>query len=88
MGVTTPISEILLVFVCLQNSQIFPSNHGLYIVHGVKKSKNELLQKFMQVEVVVKYMEPEAKFGRRGISGFGDIVTFQIGHISLSNHGL
>ena len=30
----------------------------------------------MQVEVVVKYME--AKFGRSGISGFGDILTFQI----------
>ena len=60
--------------------------HALLTMYSPWGQKINCLKKFMQVEVVVKYME--TKFGSRGISGFGDIVTFQIGHISLSNHGL
>ena len=40
------------------------------------------LKKFMQVKVDVKCMN--TNFGGRGFSGFGDIVTFKNGQISLS----
>ena len=44
------------------------------------------LKKFMQVGVDVTYMY--TNFGGRGLSGFGDTVTFKNSQISLSDHGL
>ena len=44
------------------------------------------LKKFMQVGIDVKCMH--TNFGGRGLFGFGDIVTFKNGQISLSGHGL
>ena len=40
----------------------------------------------MQVGIDVKCMH--TNFGGRDLSGFGDIVTFKNGQISLSTHGL
>ena len=40
----------------------------------------------MQVGIDVKYMH--TNFGGHDLSGFGDIVTFKNGQISLSTHGL
>ena len=44
------------------------------------------LKKFMQVGIDVTSMH--TNFGGRGYFGFGDIVTFKNGQISLSDHGL
>ena len=44
------------------------------------------LKKIMQVGIDVKFIH--TNFGGRGLSGFGDIVTFKNGQISLSTHGL
>ena len=44
------------------------------------------LKKFMQVWIHVKFMH--TNFGGCGFFGFGDIVTFKNGQISLSDHGL
>ena len=44
------------------------------------------LKKFMQVGVDVIYMH--TNFGKRDLSGFGDIATFKDDQISLSTHGL
>ena len=82
VGVTSPVSELWLLFACLQKRQNFPLDHGL--VHGGQKI--ELAQKFMQVEVDLKCMENN--FGGCGLSGFGDIGTFKNGQFSLSDHGL
>ena len=40
----------------------------------------------MQVGTDIKFIH--TNFGGRGLSGFGDIVTFKNGQISLSTHGL
>ena len=52
-------------FICLQNSQNFPSDHGCQQI--------ESAQKFMQVEVDLKCMQ--TNFGGRDFSGFRDIAT-------------
>ena len=44
------------------------------------------LEKFMQVAIAVTCMY--INFGGCGLFGFGDIVTFKNGQISLSDHGL
>ena len=44
------------------------------------------LKKFMQIGIDVTCMY--TNFGGRGLFGFGDIVTFKNGQISLSDHGL
>ena len=43
------------------------------------------LKKFMQVWIDVKFMH--TNFSGCGFFGFGDIVTFKNGQISLSDHG-
>ena len=51
-------------------------------------SKNSIdrnrLKKFMQVEVDVTCMD--TNFGGRGLSGFGDKISFKFSQISLSDH--
>ena len=80
VGVVSPVSEILLPF---KNGQISLLGHDY-------KSKNSidqnLLKKFMQVGIDVKWMH--TNFGGRGLSGFGDTATFKNGQISLLGHGL
>ena len=44
------------------------------------------LKIFMQVEIDVKCLH--TNFGGRGHSGFRDKISFKIGQISLSDHGL
>ena len=44
------------------------------------------LKKFMQVGIDVKFMH--TNFCGCGFFGFGDMVTFKNGQISLSGHGL
>ena len=51
-----------------------------------KFNQSELAQQFMPVGVDVACMY--TNFGERGLSTFGDIVTFKNGQISLSDHGL
>ena len=46
----------------------------------------ESAQKFMPVGVGVKCMC--TNFGRHGLNGFGDNITFKFGQISLLDHGL
>ena len=70
VGVTSPVSEILLPF---KNGQISLLGHSPW------SSKNLIdrnqLKKFMQVGIDVKFMH--TNFGGRDLSGFGDIATFQ-----------
>ena len=73
VGVTPPVSEIWLPF---KNGKISLSGHGLY---SPWSSKNLIyrnrLKKFMQVGMDVEYMH--TNFGGCGLSGFGDMATFQ-----------
>ena len=78
-----PVSEILLLF---KIGQISLSNHGLQSMVVKNLNQIELAQKFMQVEVDVACMY--TNFCGHGLSGFGDIATFKIGQISLSDDGL
>ena len=77
MGVTSPVSEILL----LSKMANFPFRPMGYIVHGHQKI--QLLRigskKIMQVGVDVTCIN--TNFGGRDLSGFGDIATFKNGHI-------
>ena len=83
VGVVSPISEILL-----------PSKMAKFPFWGMDysplSSKNLIdrnwLKKFMQVWIDVKCMH--TNFGGRDFFGFGDIVTFKNGQISLLGHGL
>ena len=83
VDVASPVSEILL----LSKMAKF-----LFRTMGYSPwlSKNLIdrnrLKKYMQVGVDVKCMN--TNFGGHGFSGFGDIVTFKNGQISLSDHGL
>ena len=83
MGVTSPVSEILL----LSKTAIFPFQPMDY---SPWSSKNLIdrnwLKKFMQVGFDVTYTH--IVFGGRDLSGYGDIATFKNGQISLSTHGL
>ena len=69
MGVASPVSEILLLFFCLQKWPNFPFGPWI-IVHGGQKI--ELAQKFMQVEVDMKCMQTNLG----GCSLFRDIANF------------
>ena len=63
---TSPVSEVLLLFGCLQNSF-----RRRTTVHGGHKME---VAKFMQVEVEVKCMQ--TNFGGCGLFGFGDFIPF------------
>ena len=71
VGVTSPVSEILLPF---KNGQFSLSTHGLYSPWSSKNliDRNQL-KKFMQVGIVVKCLH--TNFGGRGLSGFGDKIS-------------
>ena len=83
MGVTLPVSEILL----FSKTAKFPL---LTMDYSPWSSKNLIDQiqpkKFMQVRIDVKCMH--TNFGGRDLSGFGDIATFKNDQISPSDHGL
>ena len=71
VGVTFPVSEILLPF---KNGQFSLLGHGLY---SPWSSKNLIdwnqLKKFMQVGIDVKFMH--TNFGGCGLSSFGDKIS-------------
>ena len=77
VDVVYPVSEILL----LSKTTKFPFSTMDY---SPWSSKNLIdwnrLKKFMHVRVYVKCMH--TNFGGRGLSGFGDIVTFKNSQIS------
>ena len=83
VGVTSPVSEILL----LSKTAKFPF---MSMDYSPWSSKNVIhwnwLKKFMQVEIDVKCMH--TNFSGCGFFGFGDIATFKNGQISLSDNGL
>ena len=83
VGVVSPVSEILLP----SKTAKFPFRPMDYSLWSSKNliDRNEL-KKFMQVGTDIKFIH--TNFGGRGLSGFGDIVTFKNGQISLSTHGL
>ena len=73
LGVVSPVSEIWLPF---KNDQISLSRHGLYSPWSRKNSiDRNRLKKFMQVGIDVKCMH--TSFAGCGLSGFGDMATFQ-----------
>ena len=74
MGVTSPVSEILLI-----------SKTAIYSMVIKKLNCLELAQKIMQVGVDVTCIN--TNFGGRDLSGFGDIATFKNGQFSLSTMG-
>ena len=84
VGVVSPVSEIWLPF---KNVQISLLGHGLYSPWSSKNliDRNRL-KKFMQVGVNVMCMY--ISFGGRGISGFGDMATFQKQPNFPFGHGL
>ena len=83
VGGASSVSEILLP----SKTAKFPF---LTMGYSPWSSKNLIdrnqLKKFMQVGIDVACMY--TNFGGRGLFGFGDIVTFKNGQISLSDHGL
>ena len=83
MGVSSPVSEILL----LSKTAKFPF---LTMDYSPWSSKNLIdqnrLKKFMHVDIDVTCMYTD--FGGCVFSGFGDIATLKNGQISLSDHGL
>ena len=68
VGVVFSVSEIWLPF---KNDQISLSGHGLW-KNSIDQNR---LKKFMQVGIDVKCMHTD--FGGCGLSGFGDMATFQ-----------
>ena len=83
VGVTSPVSEILL----LSKMAKFPFRPMDYSPWSSKNLINRNRpKKFMQVGIDVKCMH--TNFGGCDLSGFGDIATFKNGQISLSTHGL
>ena len=83
MGVVSPVLELLL----LSKTAKFPFRSMDYSPWSSKNliDRNRL-KKFMQVGIDVKCMY--TNFGGRGLTGFGDKISFKIGQISLSTHGL
>ena len=83
MGVTSPVSEILL----LSKTAKFPF---LTMDYSPWSSKilidQNQLKKFMQVCIDITYMY--TNFGGRDFSGFRDIATLKNSQISVSDHGL
>ena len=83
VDVPSPVSEILLP----SKTAKFPFPTMDYSPWSSNNSiDRNWLKKFMQVGIDVKCMH--TNFGGYGHSGFGDIVTFKNGQISLSDHGL
>ena len=83
MGVTSPVSEILL----LSKMAKFPFRPMDYSPWSSKiLIDRNWLKKFMQVWVDVTCMH--TNFGGFGLHSFGDTATLKNGQISLSNHGL
>ena len=83
VGVVLSVLEILL----LSKTAKFPFPTMDYSPWSSKNLIDQnRLKKFMQVGMDVKCMH--INFGGRGLLGFGDIATFKIGQISLSDHGL
>ena len=70
MGVTSPVSEILL----LSKTVKFPFQPMDYSPWSSKNliDRNQL-KKFMQVGINIKFMH--TNFGGRGLSGFGDKIS-------------
>ena len=83
VGVVSPVSEILLP----SKTAKFPFRPKDYSPWSSKNliDRNQL-KKIMQVGTNIKFIY--TNFGGRGLSGFGDIVTFKNGQISLSTHKL
>ena len=83
MGVTSPVSEILV----LSKTAKFPFRTMDYSPWSSKNliARNRL-KKFMQVGVDVTCLYTD--FGGRDLSGFGDTDTLKNGQISPSDHGL
>ena len=73
MDVASLVSEIWLLFVCLQKQPKLPFGPWT-IVHGGQKI--ELAQKIHAVEVDVKCMQ--TNFGGCGLFGFGDLAPFHL----------
>ena len=83
MGVTSPVSEILL----LSKTANFPFQPMDYSPWSSKNLIDQnWLKKIIQVSVDVTYIH--TNFSGRDLSGFGDIATFKNGQVSLSTHGL
>ena len=79
MGVTSPVSEILL----LSKTAKFPFRPMDYSPWSSKNLINRnRLKKFIQVGIDVTYIH--TKFGGRDIFSFGDTTTLKNGQISLS----
>ena len=83
VGVTSPVSEILLLSKTAKFS-------FLTMDYSPWSSKNLIdrnrLKKFMQVRIDELCMC--TNFGGCDLSGFGDTATLKNGQISLSDHGL
>ena len=82
VGVVSPVLEILLPF---KNGKISLLGHGRPWSSKNLINRNRI-KKCMQVGVNVTCMY--ISFGGCGLSGFGDMATFQKRQISLSGHGL
>ena len=83
VGVTSPVSEILL----LSKTANFPFRTMGYSPWSSKNLIDQnRLKKFMQIGMDVTCMH--TNFGGRDLSGFGDIATLKNGQFSLSDHGL
>ena len=74
VGVVSPVSELWLLFACLQKRPKFPFGPWT-IVHGHQKfNRLESAQKIMQVGIDVTCMH--TNFGGHGLSGFGVMASF------------
>ena len=83
VGVTSSVSEILV----LSKTAKFPFRPMDYSPWSSKiLIDRNLLKKFMQVGIDVKFMH--TNFGGCGLSCFGDIASLINSQTSLSDHGL
>ena len=74
VGVVSPVSELWLLFACLQKRPKFAFGPWI-IVHGVKKfNRSEPAQKFYANRIDVTCML--TNFGSCGLSGFGVMASF------------
>ena len=83
VGVTSPVSEILLPSKTAKFS-FRPMDYSPW--SSKKLIDQNRLKKFMQVRVDVTCIH--TNFGGCGLSGFGDTATLKNGQISPSDHGL
>ena len=83
MGVTSPVSEILV----LSKTAKFPFRTMDYSPWSSENLMNQnRLRKFMHVGIDVTFMYTD--FGGCSFSSFGDTATLKNSQISLSDHGL